>query len=287
MPFATIEEAAELYRRGEVVIIVDDEDRENEGDLCIAAEKVTPQSINFMARFGRGLICLALTEERCNELELPLMVENNTSNYGTAFTVSIEARGRVTTGISAHDRSETVRVAIDPKTKPADLLRPGHVFPLRAKKGGVLKRAGQTEASVDLAVIAGMTPAAVICEIMNEDGTMARLPDLNEFAIQHGLRIISVADIIKYRMQHEKHVHCLASPRLPTPHGEFRVHAYKSDITGEEHVAMVMGEIGESDEVLVRVHSSCLTGDIFHSMRCDCGEQLERAFELVAAEKKG
>src|SRR5437588_5896789 len=287
MPFATIEEAAELYRRGEVVIIVDDEDRENEGDLCIAAEKVTPESINFMARFGRGLICIAMTEERCDELELPLMVEHNTSNYGTAFTVSIEARGRVTTGISAHDRAETVRVAIDAKTRPSDLLRPGHVFPLRAKKGGVLKRAGQTEASVDLALIAGMTPAAVICEIMNEDGTMARLPDLREFAVKHGLKIISVADIIKYRMQHERHVHCVASPRLPTPYGEFRVHAYVNDITGEEHVAMVMGKIDEDAEVLVRVHSSCLTGDVFHSARCDCGAQLERAFELIAAEKRG
>src|SRR5215212_4562578 len=197
MPFATVEQAAEMYRRGEFVIIVDDEDRENEGDLCIAAERVTPESINFMARFGRGLICLALTEERCRELDLPLMVEHNTTNFGTAFTVSIEARGRVTTGISARDRAETVGVAIDPKTRPQDLARPGHVFPLRAKKGGVLKRAGQTEASVDLATIAGLTPAAVICEIMNEDGTMARLPDLREFAVQHGLKIISVDDIIQ------------------------------------------------------------------------------------------
>ncbi len=287
MPFATIEEAAELYRRGEFVIIVDDEDRENEGDLCIAAEKVTPDAINFMARFGRGLICLALTEERCKELDLPLMVENNTSPYGTAFTVSIEARGRVTTGISARDRSETVKVAIDPRSKPSDLTRPGHVFPLRAKKGGVLKRAGQTEASVDLAQIAGVEPAAVICEIMNEDGTMARLGDLRSFAIEHGLKIITVADIIKYRMQNERHVHCLASPVLPTEYGEFRVHAYKSDITGEEHVALVMGEIHEEDEVLVRVHSSCLTGDVFHSSRCDCGDQLERAFERVAKEGKG
>ena len=269
------------------MIIVDDEDRENEGDLCIAAERITPEAVNFMAKYGRGLICLALTEERCSQLELPLMVENNTSNYGTAFTVSIEARGRVTTGISAHDRAETVRVAIDAKTRPSDLLRPGHVFPLRAKKGGVLKRAGQTEASVDLALIAGMTPAAVICEIMNEDGTMARLPDLREFAVKHGLKIISVADIIKYRMQHERHVHCVASPRLPTPYGEFRVHAYVNDITGEEHVAMVMGKIDEDAEVLVRVHSSCLTGDVFHSARCDCGAQLERAFELIAAEKRG
>ncbi|MEA2465390.1 MAG: 3,4-dihydroxy 2-butanone 4-phosphate synthase / cyclohydrolase [Acidobacteriota bacterium] len=287
MPFATIQEAAELYRRGEFVIIVDDEDRENEGDLCMAAERVTPESINFMARFGRGLICLALTEERCNELELPLMVENNTTNFGTAFTVSIEARGRVTTGISARDRAETVRVAIDPKTKPADLARPGHVFPLRAKKGGVLKRAGQTEASVDLAAIAGCSPAAVICEIMNEDGTMARLPDLKEFAIQHGLRIISVADIIKYRMNNEKHVHCLASPKMPTDYGEFRVYAYKSDITGEEHVALVKGEINEEDDVLVRVHSSCLTGDVFGSSRCDCGDQLVRAFEMIETEGKG
>jgi 3,4-dihydroxy 2-butanone 4-phosphate synthase / GTP cyclohydrolase II len=287
MPFCTVQEAAELYRRGEFVIIVDDEDRENEGDLCIAAERVTHETINFMARFGRGLICLALTEERCNELDLPLMVENNTTNFGTAFTVSIEARGRVTTGISARDRSETVRVAIDPRTRPYDLARPGHVFPLRAKKGGVLKRAGQTEASVDLASIAGMNPAAVICEIMNEDGTMARLPDLKEFAVRHGLKIISVADIIRYRMQTEKHVHCLAAPKMPTDHGEFRVHAYKSDITGEEHVALVKGEVKEEDEVLVRVHSSCLTGDVFHSSRCDCGDQLQRAFEMIAAEGKG
>ncbi len=288
MPFASVTEAAELYRRGEMVIIVDDEDRENEGDLCLAAEKVTPEAINFMATHGRGLICLALTEERCNDLQLPLMVENNTSNYGTAFTVSIEARGRgVTTGISVRDRAETVRVAIDPATRPGDLQRPGHIFPLRARTGGVLKRAGQTEASVDLASIAGLTPAAVICEIMNEDGTMARLPDLQAFAGKHGMKILSVADLIKYRMQNEKHVHRIASPRLPTPYGEFTVHAYRSDITGEEHVAMVMGEIHEDDEVLVRVHSSCLTGDVFQSDRCDCGDQLHRAFELIAEEKKG
>src|SRR5215212_210397 len=287
MPFATVQEAAELYRRGELVIIVDDEDRGNEGDLCIAADHVTPEKVNFMARYGRGLICLSLTEERCAELDLPMMVENNTATFGTAFTVSIEARGRVTTGISAADRAETVRVAIDPKTRPHDLARPGHVFPLRAKKGGVLKRAGQTEASVDLATIAGVMPAAVICEIMNEDGTMARLGDLREFAVKHGLKIISVADIIKYRMQNEKHVHCLASPLLPTVHGEFRVHAYQSDINSEEHVALVKGEIHEDDEVLVRVHSSCLTGDVFHSSRCDCGDQLERAFELIEREGKG
>ena len=287
MPFATVDQAAELYRRGEFVIIVDDEDRENEGDLCIAAEKITPAAINFMATHGRGLICLALTEERCAELQLPLMVENNTSNYGTAFCVSIEARGRVTTGISAKDRSETVRVAIDPKTRPSDLQRPGHMFPLRARKGGVLKRAGQTEASVDLAGIAGLSPAAVICEIMNQDGTMARLPDLREFATLHGLKIISVADLIKHRMQNEKHIHRVAAPRLPTPYGEFTVYAYQNDITGEEHVALVMGEFGEEDDVLVRVHSSCLTGDVFGSSRCDCGEQLQKAFELIAREGRG
>lgn len=287
MPLATVEEAAELYRRGEFVIIVDDEDRENEGDLCIAAEKITPEAINFMARFGRGLICLALTEQRCDELDLPLMVEHNTSSYGTAFTVSIEARGKVTTGISAADRAETVRAAIDPRTRPYDLARPGHIFPLRARKGGVLKRAGQTEASVDLALIARMTPSSVICEIMNEDGTMARLNDLHDFALKHGLKIISVADIIQYRMRTEKHVHCLASPVLPTQHGDFRVYAYKSDINGEEHVALVMGEIAPEDDVLVRVHSSCLTGDVFGSSRCDCGDQLELAFETIAREGKG
>jgi 3,4-dihydroxy 2-butanone 4-phosphate synthase/GTP cyclohydrolase II len=287
MPLATVEEAAELYRRGEFVIIVDDEDRENEGDLCIAAEKITPEAINFMARFGRGLICLALTEQRCDELDLPLMVEHNTSSYGTAFTVSIEARGKVTTGISAADRAETVRAAIDPRTRPYDLARPGHIFPLRARKGGVLKRAGQTEASVDLALIARMTPSSVICEIMNEDGTMARLNDLRDFALKHGLKIISVADIIQYRMHTEKHVHCLASPVLPTQHGDFRVYAYKSDINGEEHVALVMGEIAPEDDVLVRVHSSCLTGDVFGSSRCDCGDQLELAFETIAREGKG
>src|SRR5687767_9099834 len=287
MTFATIEEAVEVYRRGDFVIIVDDEDRENEGDLCIAAEKVTPAAVNFMATHARGLICLALTEERCNELDLPLMVENNTSPFGTAFTVSIEARGRITTGISAFDRSETVRAAIDPRTRPQDLLRPGHVFPLRARKGGVLKRAGQTEASVDLAMMSRLTPASVICEIMNEDGTMARLPDLRMFAQRHGVKIISVADIIKYRMRNEHHVQCLASPRVPTPFGDFRAYAYRSDISGEEHVALVMGEIREDEETLVRVHSSCLTGDIFHSKRCDCGAQLERAMEMIAAEGKG
>jgi 3,4-dihydroxy 2-butanone 4-phosphate synthase/GTP cyclohydrolase II len=287
MPFATVEEAAELFRRGEFVIIVDDEDRENEGDLAIAAEKITPEAINFMATHGRGLICLALTEERCDQLQLPLMVEDNTSNFGTAFTVSIEARGRVTTGISARDRAETIHAALDSATRPSDLQRPGHVFPLRARKGGVLKRAGQTEGSVDLAAIAGMTPAAVICEIMNEDGTMARLNDLTAFAMRHGLKLTSVADIIKYRMRNERLVRSVASPKLPTRFGDFRVHAYRSDITGEEHVALVMGEISEEEPVLVRVHSSCLTGDIFGSHRCDCGDQLHRALEMIATEGKG
>src|SRR6185436_17702035 len=289
MQFATIEEAIAEIQEGRMVIIVDDEDRENEGDLMIAAEKVTPEAINFMATHGRGLICLPMTGERLDDLHIPLMVSDysNTSQYGTAFCVTIEARRNVSTGISAFDRAQTILTAIDPKTKPTDLARPGHIFPLRARKGGVLKRAGQTEASVDLAAIAGMTPGAVICEIMNEDGTMARLPDLREFAVHHGLKIISVADIIKYRMQTEKHVHCLASPKLPTDYGEFRVFAYKSDITGEEHVVLVKGEITENDEVLVRVHSSCLTGDVFHSSRCDCGDQLDRAFELIAKEGKG
>lgn len=287
MPFASVEEAAELYRQGEFVIIVDDEDRENEGDLCIAAEKVTPQAINFMARYGRGLICLALTEERCDELQLPLMVEDNTSNFGTAFTVSIEARGKVTTGISAADRAATILTAIDPATRPADLLRPGHIFPLRARRGGVLKRAGQTEASIDLAGIAGLTPSAVICEIMNEDGTMARLPDLQKFAGEHGMKIISVADLIKYRMRHERHVQRIASPVIPTVYGDLRACAYRSDLSGEEHVALVLGEIDPDEPVLVRVHSSCLTGDVFGSQRCDCGAQLERALELIAEEGRG
>jgi 3,4-dihydroxy 2-butanone 4-phosphate synthase/GTP cyclohydrolase II len=266
---------------------VDDEDRENEGDLAIAAECVTPEAINFMAREGRGLICLSLTSERCDDLDLPPMVEENTSPFGTAFTVSIEARGRVTTGISAADRAATVKVAIDPATKPADLLRPGHMFPLRAAPGGVLKRAGQTEASVDLARIAGLTPAAAICEIMNDDGTMARLPDLKKFVAAHGLAMISVADLIRYRMQTERLVKRIAAPHLPTEFGEFRIVAYKSDVTHEEHVALVAGEWAEDEPILVRVHSQCLTGDVFGSSRCDCGAQLRRAMEKIGGEGKG
>ena len=286
-PFAPIEEAIEQFRQGRLVIIVDDEDRENEGDLAIAAEKVTPVAINFMARYGRGLICLAMTEERCRQLDLPLMVEDNTSTFGTAFTVSIEARGKVTTGISAADRAATIVTAIDPATRPEDLLRPGHVFPLRARKGGVLKRAGQTEASVDLAALAGLRPAGVICEIMNDDGTMARVPDLAKFAREHGLLMITVADLIRYRLQHETLVRKVASPRLPTEFGEFQIHAYRSDVTGDENVALVMGPVEPEEPTLVRVHSQCLTGDVFGSARCDCGVQLQRALERIAEEGKG
>ena len=285
--FASIEEAIERFRQGEIVILCDDEDRENEGDFAIAAEKVTPAAINFMAKHGRGLICLALTEERCRELELPLMVEDNTSTFGTAFTISIEARGKITTGISAADRAATVLTAIHPTTRPEDLLRPGHVFPLRAKKGGVLKRAGQTEASVDLAALAGLKPAGVICEIMNDDGTMARVPDLTKVAQEHGLLMITVSDLISYRLRHETLVKKIASPKLPTVFGDFRIHAYRSDVTGDENVALAMGDIDPEEPTLVRVHSQCLTGDIFGSCRCDCGPQLEQALERIAQEGKG
>jgi 3,4-dihydroxy 2-butanone 4-phosphate synthase/GTP cyclohydrolase II len=286
-PFAPIEEAIEHFRQGEIVIICDDEDRENEGDFAIAAERVTPAAINFMAKHGRGLVCLALTEERCRELDLPLMVEDNTSPFGTAFTISIEARGKVTTGISAADRAATIRTAIDPATRPEDLLRPGHVFPLRARKGGVLKRAGQTEASVDLAALAGLAPAGVICEIMNDDGTMARVPDLAKVAKEHGLAMITVSDLISYRLRNETLVRKMAAPNLPTVYGDFRIHAYRSDVTGDENVALVMGEIDPEEPVLVRVHSQCLTGDIFGSCRCDCGPQLEQALQHIAEEGKG
>ncbi|HKC24262.1 MAG TPA: bifunctional 3,4-dihydroxy-2-butanone-4-phosphate synthase/GTP cyclohydrolase II [Thermoanaerobaculia bacterium] len=287
MPFVSVTEAAAAYKQGRFVIIVDDEDRENEGDLCLAAEHVTTEAVNFMAREARGLICVPLTEERCDELELAPMVEQNTSSYGTAFTVSVEARGKTTTGISAADRAATVRTLIDARTRPADLLRPGHTFPLRAKKGGVLKRAGQTEASVDLAKIAGLTPAAVICEIMNEDGTMARVPDLLVFSERHGIPIVQVADIIRHRMRTERLVHRIAAPHLPTRFGEFRVVGYRSEVTHEEHVALVAGEIDEGEPVLVRVHSSCLTGDVFGSTRCDCGAQLALALEMITKEGKG
>ena len=286
-PFASIEAANDELRKGRFVVVVDDEDRENEGDLVLAADKVTPEAINFMAREGRGLICLALTEERCEALGLPLMVDENTSNFGTAFTVSIEARGRVTTGISAADRAETVRAAIDPRTRPSDLARPGHMFPLRAQAGGVLKRAGQTEASVDLARIAGLHPAAVICEVMNEDGTMARVPDLIRFCEKHALLMVTVADLIRHRMKTERLVQRIAAPHLPSRFGDFRLLAYRSDVTHEEHIALVHGEIREEEAVLVRVHSQCLTGDVFGSSRCDCGEQLDLAMEKIVKAGKG
>ncbi len=287
MPFVTVPDAAAAYRHGKFVIIVDDEDRENEGDLCMAAEKITPEAVNFMAREGRGLICVALSEERCDELDLHPMVEQNTSNYGTAFTVSVEARGKTTTGISVADRAATIRALVDPKTKPHDLLRPGHTFPLRAKKGGVLKRAGQTEASVDLARIAGLLPAGAICEILNEDGTMARVPNLLPFSLKWDIPIVSVADIIRYRMRNERLVHRVAAPRLPTDFGEFQVVAYRSDLTNEEHLALVKGDLDGDEPVLVRVHSSCLTGDVFGSARCDCGAQLRMAMEMIEKEKRG
>jgi 3,4-dihydroxy 2-butanone 4-phosphate synthase/GTP cyclohydrolase II len=285
--FASVEEAAAELGRGRFVVIVDDEDRENEGDLAIVAERTDADAINFMATHARGLICVALSEQRCDELQLPPMVEHNTSPHQTAFCVSVEARHRTTTGISAADRAATVQALIDPATRPADLLRPGHMFPLRARNGGVLKRAGHTEASVDLARLAGFSPAAVICEIMDADGSMARLPRLAEVAHEHDLKLVTVRDLIAYRMHHERLVERLAAPTLPTHYGNFRVHAYRASVTGEEHVALVMGEIRPDDAVLVRVHSQCLTGDVFGSVRCDCGAQLETALERIAAEKRG
>jgi len=286
-PFATVEEAIADFRAGRFVILVDDEDRENEGDLAMAAGAVTPEAVNFMARFGRGLICLALTEERCDALDLPLMVRDNTSPFGTAFTVSIEARGKISTGISAADRAATIRTAVDPATRPDDLLRPGHVFPLRAKRGGVLKRAGQTEASVDLARLAGLEPAAAICEIMKDDGTMARVPDLVDFAARHGVKILTIADLIRHRLATEQLVERVASPRLPTAFGEFRAYAYRVASTGEEHLALVAGDTAGPEPILVRVHSQCLTGDVFGSTRCDCGRQLELALARIAEEGRG
>src|SRR3954463_2571254 len=284
MSLASIPDAATDVREGRMIIIVDDEDRENEGDLVCAAELVTPEKINFMAREGRGLICLPLTEERCDELHLQPQVAENTSRLGTAFTVSIEARRGVTTGISAADRATTILTAVDPRTRPQDLARPGHVFPLRAKKGGVLVRPGQTEAAVDIARIAGLYPAGVICEIMNEDGTMARLPQLREFASIHGLKIISVAGLIKHRMRNESLVRRVANAKLPTDFGAFRVYAFENQVDHHTHVALVCGDVGDGKDVLVRVHSRCLTGDVFHSARCDCGPQLDAAMERIAAE---
>jgi len=288
MPVSSIDEALLDIRKGKMVILVDDEDRENEGDLCLAAEKVTPHAINFMAKYGRGLICLSLTEEKVKELQLPLMVLDNTSSFKTAFTVSIEAKRGVTTGISAADRAVTIQTAIADGAKSEDLVRPGHVFPLQAKGGGVLVRTGQTEGSVDLARLAGMKPNGVICEIMNDDGTMARMPDLEIFARKHNLKIVTIADLIKYRLQNECLVHRAAITTLPTIHGgEFKAIAYENEVDKQQHLALVKGEIHPDDTVLVRVHSECLTGDVFGSQRCDCGEQLHAAMRMVAKEGKG
>src|ERR1700747_1827024 len=285
--FATVEEAVEEIRQGRMIVLVDDEDRENEGDLTLAAEKITPEAINFMAKFGRGLICLALTEQRCDELNLPLMSPINTSVHGTAFCEAIDAKVGVTTGISASDRAITILTAIDPKTRPQDLARPGHMFPLRARNGGVLVRAGQTEASVDLARIAGLNPSGVICEIMNEDGTMSRVPQLLEFCQQHNLKILTVADLIRYRMQHERYVRRVAEAMLPTRYGEFRIIAYSSDVDQDQHVALVRGNLEGSPAPLVRVHSHCLTGDVFGSASCDCCELVSRSLSAIAQEDRG
>ena len=285
--FCSIDEAIEEISKGRMIIVVDDEDRENEGDLTIAAEKVTPEIINFMAKHGRGLICLSMMGERLDELQIPLMVSENTSRFETAFCVSIEAKENVSTGISAHDRATTIKVAIDAKTKPMDIARPGHVFPLRAKEGGVLRRPGQTEAAVDLARLAGLYPAGVICEVMKDDGTMARVPDLIRFCKKYHLKMITIADLIKYRMMKERLVKRVASPLLPTVYGDFRIYAYENIIDGSYHLVLVMGQVDIGEPVLVRVHSQCLTGDIFHSTRCDCGEQLEKALELISKEGKG
>jgi len=288
MPVATVTEALEDIRAGKMIILVDDEDRENEGDLCMAAEKVTPEGINFMARYGRGLICLSLSPSMVDRLQLPMMVSDNQSKYGTAFLVSIEARRGVTTGISAADRATTILTAVAESARPGDLVSPGHVFPLRAKKGGVLVRTGQTEGSVDLARLAGLKPAGVICEIMKDDGTMARMPDLDIVAAQHGLKIVTIADIIEYRMRRESFVHRAAETGLPTLFGgEFRAVAYVNDIDTSQHLALVKGEIDPDEAVLVRVHSECLTGDILGSLRCDCGEQLRRSMEMIHDEGKG
>jgi 3,4-dihydroxy 2-butanone 4-phosphate synthase/GTP cyclohydrolase II len=288
-PFAfdTIERGIAELSRGRMIVVLDDEDRENEGDLVCAAEHVTPEIVNFMATHARGLICLAMTPERLDELHIPLMVQDNTARRGTAFCVSIEARRDITTGISAADRATTIRMAVDPRTRPEDLARPGHVFPLRAVRGGVLKRAGHTEASVDLCRLGGLLPAAVICEIMNPDGTMARLRDLIPFARRHDLRVLTIADLIHHRMRTERLVRRVASPELPTRYGRWKIHAFHFELENRTHVALVMGEPKPEEPLLVRVHSECLTGDVFGSTRCDCGPQLERAMDLIAAEGRG
>jgi 3,4-dihydroxy 2-butanone 4-phosphate synthase/GTP cyclohydrolase II len=285
--FATVEEALEEIRAGRMVVVVDSPDRENEGDLVMAADRVTPDAINFMATHARGLICLTLTPDRCDELGLQMMTQRNRTPYETAFTVSIEARDGVSTGISAADRAHTIRVAVDPGTQAHELIQPGHVFPLRARPYGVLERTGQTEASVDLARLAGFSPAGVICEVMNDDGTMARIPDLVAYCERHGLKMITVADLIAYRHRREKLVERIAAAQLPTAYGDFVAHGYRSMIDGQQHVAMVMGDVAGAKDVLVRVHSECVTGDVFHSLRCDCGEQLQRALAQIAQEGRG
>ena len=285
--FAPVAEAVEAIREGQMVIVVDDEDRENEGDLTVAAEKATPEVINFMAKYGRGLICLPMPGDWLDRLDIPLMVQENTSQFGTAFCVPIEAKEGTSTGISAADRATTARVASDPKTTSRDLARPGHMFPLRARDGGVMVRAGQTEAAVDLARIAGLRPAGVICEIMNDDGTMARVPQLRRFARKHKLLMITIADLIKYRMRNERLVRRAASASLPTGYGDFELTAFESLINGETHVALIRGDLGAGEDVLVRVHSCCLTGEVFHSTRCDCGAQLEAAMRRIAEEGRG
>ncbi len=282
-----VEEAIEEIKQGRMVILVDDEDRENEGDLTMAAEKITPEAVNFMTKFGRGLLCLSLIPEKIESLELPIMVPNNKSPYGTAFTVSIEAARGVTTGISAHDRAVTILTAVDPDAAARDLISPGHIFPLRARRGGVLVRAGQTEGSVDLARLAGLTPAGAICEVMNDDGTMARLPELMVMAEQHNLKICTIKDLIQYRMKHERLVRRGAETTLPTEYGDFKLIGYENDVDKLNHVALVKGEIDPEEAILVRVHSECLTGDVFGSRRCDCGSQLAKAMEIVQHEGQG
>ncbi len=285
--FSSIEETLEDVRQGKMIIIVDDEDRENEGDLMIASETVTPDAINFMARFGRGLVCVALTEERTRELGLSMMVEDNQSPFETPFTISIDAQNGVTTGISAADRARTIRVAIDPETKPGDLVKPGHIFPLRARNGGVLVRMGQTEASVDMARLAGLNPSGVICEIMDDDGTMARLPSLTEFAREHGLKMVTTKDLAEYRLQRETLVEEVVTTKMPTEFGEFNAVSFRNVLLDQTHIALVKGEIDPETPTLVRVHSQCLTGDVFGSFRCDCGEQLKKSMKMIAEEGAG
>jgi 3,4-dihydroxy 2-butanone 4-phosphate synthase/GTP cyclohydrolase II len=286
-PFATIDEALEDIRQGKMVVVCDDEARENEGDLTMAAQFATPEAVNFMAKEGRGLICLSLTAERCDELGLDLMAAKNESPFETPFTVSIEARAGVTTGISAHDRAHTIQVAIDPSSSPRDLVQPGHIFPLKSKPGGVLERTGQTEAAVDLARLAGLNPSGVICEVMNDDGTMARRDDLVDYCRRHALKMVTIADLIKYRRRHDKLIERVVSTKLPTGFGDFDAIGFRELVGGKHHVALVKGDIDGAENVLVRVHSECLTGDVFHSLRCDCGEQLESALSMIEREGRG